>query len=100
MIQVRNLIKEFEGRIVLNDITTSSKKGAVNMIIGKSGSGKTVLLKCLIGLMQPTSGEIRYEGRNITEMRAREVKRLRRDMGMLFQGSALFDSKTVLENVM
>ncbi len=100
MIQVRSLIKEFEGRIVLDDITVSFKKGAVNMIIGKSGSGKTVFLKCLIGLIQPTSGEIRYNGRDITEMRAREVKRLRRDMGMLFQGSALFDSKTVLENVM
>ncbi len=100
MIQVRNLIKEFEGRVVLDDITTSFKKGAVNMIIGKSGSGKTVFLKCLIGLVQPSSGEIRYNGRDITEMRGREMKRLRRDMGMLFQGSALFDSKTVLENVM
>lgn len=100
MIQVRNLIKEFEGRAVLEDITVSFKKGAVNMIIGKSGSGKTVFLKCLIGLIPPTSGEIRYNGKDITEMRAREVKRLRRDMGMLFQGSALFDSKTVLENVM
>lgn len=100
MIQVKNLIKEFEGRIVLDDITVSFKKGAVNMIIGKSGSGKTVFLKCLIGLIQPSSGEIRYNGRNIMEMRARDMKRLRRDMGMLFQGSALFDSKTVLENVM
>ena len=100
MIQVKNLIKEFEGRIVLDDITTSFKKGAVNMIIGKSGSGKTVFLKCLIGLIQPTSGDIRYNGRNITDMKIREMKRLRRDMGMLFQGSALFDSKTVLENVM
>ena len=100
MIQVRNLIKEFEERLILDDITTSFKKGAVNMIIGKSGSGKTVFLKCLIGLIQPSSGEIRYNGRDITEMRGREMKRLRRDMGMLFQGSALFDSKTVLENVM
>lgn len=100
MIQVRNLIKEFDDRIVLEDLTTSFKKGAVNMIIGKSGSGKTVFLKCLIGLIQPTSGEIRYNGRDITTMKAKEVKRLRRDMGMLFQGSALFDSKTVLENVM
>lgn len=100
MIQVKNLIKEFEGRIVLDEITVSFKKGAVNMIIGKSGSGKTVFLKCLIGLIQPSSGEIRYNGRNIMEMRARDMKRLRRDMGMLFQGSALFDSKTVLENVM
>ncbi|MDO5523286.1 MAG: ATP-binding cassette domain-containing protein [Bacteroidia bacterium] len=100
MIQVKNLIKEFEGRVVLDDITASFKKSAVNMIIGKSGSGKTVFLKCLIGLIVPTSGEIRYNGRNITDMKTKEMKRLRRDMGMLFQGSALFDSKTVLENVM
>lgn len=70
------------------------------MIIGKSGSGKTVFLKCLIGLTAPTSGEIRYNGKNIGNMRGREIKMLRRDMGMLFQSSALFDSKTVLENVM
>lgn len=100
MIQVKNLTKKFEGTIVLNDITAGFKKGAVNMIIGKSGSGKTVFLKCLIGLIQPTSGEIRYNGRNIIGMKTKEMKRLRRDMGMLFQGSALFDSKTVLENVM
>lgn len=100
MIKVKNLVKEFEERVVLNDITADFKKGAVNMIIGKSGSGKTVFLKCLIGLIAPTSGEIRYDGWDITEMKARDVKRLRRDMGMLFQGSALFDSKTVLENVM
>ena len=99
MIQVRNLIKEFEGRLVLDDITTSFKKGAVNMIIGKSGSGKTVFLKCLIGLIQPPPERSGIRS-DITEMRAREMKRLRRDMGMLFQGSALFDSKTVLENVM
>lgn len=100
MIQVRNLIKEFEGRAVLNDITASFKKAAVNMIIGKSGSGKTIFLKCLIGLIQPTSGEISYNGRNIIGMRSRDMKRLRRDMGVMFQGAALFDSKTVLENVM
>ena len=100
MIKVRNLIKEFEGRAVLEDITASFKKGAVNMIIGKSGSGKTIFLKCLIGLIQPTSGEISYNGRNIIGMRSREMKRLRREMGVMFQGAALFDSKTVLENVM
>lgn len=100
MIEVKNLIKEFEGRIVLNDINATFDKGKVNMIIGKSGSGKTVLLKCLIGLVQPTSGDILYEGESIIGMKASEMNRLRRDMGMLFQGSALFDSKTVLENVM
>ncbi|MDR0332740.1 MAG: ATP-binding cassette domain-containing protein [Dysgonamonadaceae bacterium] len=100
MIEVKNLIKEFEGRIVLNNINAEFEKGKVNMIIGKSGSGKTVLLKCLIGLVQPTSGDILYEKESIIGMKASEMNRLRRDMGMLFQGSALFDSKTVLENVM
>lgn len=100
MIEVKNLIKEFEGRTVLDNISTVFEKGAVNMIIGKSGSGKTVFLKCLIGLIRPTSGEILYEGENFLEMKSKEVKQLRRYMGVLFQGSALFDSKTVLENVM
>lgn len=100
MIEVKNLIKEFEGQVVLNDINATFKEGVVNMIIGKSGSGKTVFLKCLIGLIQPTSGSIRYKGRSITDIKPKEMKQLRRDMGMLFQGSALFDSKTVLENVM
>jgi phospholipid/cholesterol/gamma-HCH transport system ATP-binding protein len=74
--------------------------GAVNMVIGKSGSGKTVFLKCLIGLVQPDSGQILYDGKDLLKMKHRELKLLRRKMGMLFQGSALFDSKTVLENVM
>ncbi len=100
MIEVKNLVKEFEGRVVLDDISVNLKRGRVNIIIGKSGSGKTVLLKCLIGLIRPTSGTIRYNGVNIMEMKQKEIKKLRRDMGMLFQGSALFDSKTVLENVM
>ena len=100
MIEVKNLIKEFEGRIVLDNITATFQRGAVNMIIGKSGSGKSVFLKCLVGLLRPTSGEITYGGKNFLKMKTRETKRLRKDMGMLFQGSALFDSKTVLENVM
>lgn len=100
MIDVKNLIKEFDGRTVLDNINATFKKGAVNMIIGKSGSGKTVFLKCLIGLIHPTSGEIRYNNLDFITMKHKEVKQLRRDMGMLFQGSALFDSKTVLENVM
>ena len=100
MIEVKNLVKEFEGRKVLDNINASFQKGAVNMIIGKSGSGKTVFLKCLIGLVKPTSGEILYEEADFLAMKSKEVKMLRRDMGVLFQGSALFDSKTVLENVM
>lgn len=100
MIKVKNLTKQFGDRIVLDNITASFKEGAVNMIIGRSGSGKTVFLKCLIGLIQPTNGEIFFEGKDIIKMRSKDIKRLRRDMGMMFQGSALFDSRTVLENVM
>lgn len=100
MIEVKNLRKEFDGAIVLNNIDATFHKGVVNIIIGKSGSGKSVMLKCLVGLIPPTSGEILYDGRNLIGMRTAEVRRLRRDIGMLFQGAALFDSRTVLENVM
>lgn len=100
MIEVKNLVKEFDGRVVLDDINALFREGAVNIIIGKSGSGKTVFLKNLIGLIKPTSGEIIYGGRDFLKMKGAEIKCLRRDMGMLFQGSSLFDSRTVLENVM
>lgn len=100
MIEVRNLIKEFEGRVVLNNISTKFKEGAVNMIIGKSGSGKSVFLKCLVGLLRPEGGKILYDGKDFLKMKHKEAKRLHRNMGMLFQNAALFDSKTVLENVM
>lgn len=100
MIEVKHLNMEFEGEKILNDINASFEKGLVNMIIGKSGSGKTVLLKCIVGLLVPTTGEILYEGSNFLKMKTKEVRRLRRDIGMLFQGSALFDSRSVLENVM
>lgn len=100
MIEVKNLRQEFDGEVVLDNINASFQNGMVNMIIGKSGSGKTVLLKCLVGLISPTSGEIRYDGKNFIGLKSREVRRLRRDIGMLFQGAALFDSRTVLENVM
>ena len=100
MIQIKGLIKEFDGRVVLNDISASFENGVVNMIIGRSGSGKTVLLKCMIGLIEPTAGKILYDGKDLLQMRRKEVKLLRKNMGMLFQGSALFDSRTVLENVM
>lgn len=85
---------------MLNNIDATFQKGVVNMIIGKSGSGKTILLKCLVGLIPPSSGEIWYDGKNFTRMKSRDIHRLRRDIGMLFQGAALFDSRTVLENVM
>ncbi len=100
MIKVKNLNKKFEEKTVLENIDARFKKGLVNMIIGRSGSGKTVLLRCIVGLLSPDSGEILYEGRDLITMKTREIKRLRRDIGMLFQSSALFDSRTVLENVM
>lgn len=99
MIEVKNLTKSFDGRVVIDDISTKFKKGLVNMIIGRSGSGKTVFLKNLIGLLVPDEGEVLYGDRDFLKMRSRDIKKLRKDMGMLFQGSALFDSKTVLENV-
>lgn len=100
MIEVKNLNKKFDEDVILSDINATFEKGLVNMIIGKSGSGKTVLLKCIVGLVSPSSGKIMYGNRNLLTMKTSEVRRLRRDIGMLFQGSALFDSRTVLENVM
>jgi phospholipid/cholesterol/gamma-HCH transport system ATP-binding protein len=100
MIQVNNLTKSFEGRPVLSDIQAIFEDGKTNLIIGRSGSGKTVMLKCIIGLLRPDAGEILYDGRDILTMGKTELNHLRREMGMLFQGSALFDSMTVLENVM
>lgn len=100
MVEVKHIIKSFDGRIVLNDISAVFEDGKTNLIIGRSGSGKTVLIKNIIGLMKPDSGEILYDGRELTGMDKHELNILRREMGMLFQGSALFDSMTVLENVM
>jgi phospholipid/cholesterol/gamma-HCH transport system ATP-binding protein len=100
MIEVKHLSKAFDGRRVLNDISALFETGKTNLIIGRSGSGKTVLLKNIIGLQRPDEGNIFYDGRDLTAMRKRELNVLRREMGMLFQGSALFDSMTVLENVM
>ncbi|MDR1097020.1 MAG: ATP-binding cassette domain-containing protein [Tannerella sp.] len=100
MIEVKHLTKSFDGRIVIHDISTVFETGKTNLIIGRSGSGKTVLLKNVIGLMTPDSGEVIFDGRNILSMNKHETLVLRREMGLLFQGSALFDSMTVLENVM
>lgn len=100
MIEVKNIVKSFDGRTVLNNISASFEAGKTNLIIGRSGSGKTVLIKNIIGLMQPDSGEIWYDRRNVLSMNKGEINFLRREMGVLFQGSALFDSMTVLENVM
>ena len=99
MIDVKNICKSFENKTVLKNISTVFDKGKTNLIIGRSGSGKTVLMKTLIGLLRPDSGGIFYDKRDLTLMNKNELKSLRREMGMLFQGSALFDSMTVLENV-
>lgn len=99
MIEVKNLTKSFDGRVVLNDINIVFEAGKTNLIIGRSGSGKTVLLKNLVGLMRPTGGQILYDGRDFTRMKTEEIKALREEVGMIFQGSALFDSMTVFENV-
>lgn len=101
MIEVKNVIKSFDGgEPVLKGISAVFEPGKVNMIIGPSGSGKTVLMKSIIGLQRIDSGRIEYDGRNLPDMRMKDVRRLRREVGMLFQGAALFDSMTVLENVM
>ena len=100
MIEIKNIFKSFDGRCVIQDISAVFETGKTNLIIGRSGSGKTVLLKNVIGLHTPDSGDILFDGRNLLRMSKKEVLLLRREMGLLFQGSALFDSMTVLENVM
>ena len=100
MIEIKNLYKSFEDKEVLHDISAVFENGKTNLIIGQSGSGKTVLMKNLVGLLDPTSGEVLYDGRNFEAMSKREKVRLRREMGMIFQSAALFDSLSVLENVM
>lgn len=99
MIEVRNLNKSFNGVSVLKDISVTFETGKTNLIIGRSGSGKTVLLKSLVGLHEADSGEIWYDGNRFDKLDFSERKRIRTEMGMLFQGSALFDSLTVKQNV-
>ena len=100
MIAVENLHKSFGDAHVLKGITTTFEKGKTNLIIGQSGSGKTVFMKCLLGLIAPDEGSISYEGRKYSDLPDEEKRDLRQEMGMVFQGSALFDSKTVEGNVM
>lgn len=99
MIEIKNIQKSFEGRAVLKNISTVFEKGKTNLIIGQSGSGKTVLLKSIVGLLDIDQGEILFDGRDIRLMNFKEMKSLRQEMGMVFQGGALFDSMTVEENV-
>lgn len=100
MIEVRNLTKSFGDKIVLDNINVTFETGKTNLIIGQSGSGKTVLMKNLVGLLQPTSGEVLYDDRDFIRMSKKEKVQMRREMGMIFQSAALFDSLNVLENVM
>ena len=100
MIEVKALTKSFDGRTVLHGVDATFYSGKTNLIIGQSGSGKTVLMKSLVGLLRPEKGEILFDGRNLLCMKDSEIKELRKEIGMLFQGSALFDSETVLGNVM
>ena len=100
MIEINDIHKSFDGVEVLKGITTSFDKGKTNLIIGQSGSGKTVLIKCLLGLITPEEGTISYDGKVYSELSGDEQRDLRQEMGMVFQGSALFDSMTVEQNVM
>ena len=100
MIEVKNLSKSFDGKTILHDVSATFYTGKTNLIIGQSGSGKTVLMKCIVGLVKPEEGEILYDGRDYLKMDLQQVKSIRKEIGMLFQGSALFDSETVLGNVM
>ena len=100
MIEVQHLYKSFDGRDILSDINMTFRDGQTNLIIGQSGSGKTVLMKNIVGLFTPTKGKVLYDGRDFVMMNKKERVMLRREMGMIFQSAALFDSMTVLENVM
>ena len=99
MIEARHIYKSFGDKEVLRDISTVFEDGKTNLIIGQSGAGKTVLMRTLVGLLTPTKGDVLYDGRNFYGMSKRERIMMRREMGMIFQGAALFDSLTVLENV-
>ncbi|MBQ8674086.1 MAG: ABC transporter ATP-binding protein [Bacteroides sp.] len=100
MIELKHIYKSFEDKEVLSDINATFENGKTNLIIGQSGSGKTVLMKCIVGLLTPERGELLYDNRDFLAMSKKERKNLRREMGMIFQSAALFDSMTVLDNVM
>ena len=100
MFEVRDITKSFDDKTVLHGVSARFETGKTNLIIGQSGSGKTVLIKSIVGLLKPDSGEILYDGRDLMQMNPEQTQALRKEIGMLFQGSALFDSETVLGNVM
>src|SRR5438309_693678 len=99
MIEVKGVKKSFGDKTILHDVNLVMETGKCNLIIGSSGSGKTVLLKCMVGLFAPDNGSIVYDGQNMTSLSIDEKKMLRQQIGMLFQGSALFDSMTVEKNI-
>lgn len=100
MIEIRNIVKQFGERVILNDVSANMEPGKCNLIIGTSGSGKTVLTKCMVGLFKPDKGQILYNGDDMFAMENDTRKQLRQQIGMLFQGTALFDSMTVEQNVL
>ena len=100
MIEVKDIYKDFDGVPVLKGINATFENGKTSLVIGQSGSGKTVFLKCMLGLFTPEKGDISYDGVSYTEMNDDDKRNLRKDIGMVFQGSALFDSSSVEENVM
>ena len=100
MIEIRNIRKSFGDKVVIQNVSAVMKPGQCNLIIGTSGSGKTVLMKCLVGLLHPDSGDVLYDGKDFTNMSSEDKTQVRKEIGMLFQGSALFDSLTVEQNVM
>ncbi|KPM48606.1 ABC transporter ATP-binding protein [Jiulongibacter sediminis] len=99
MIEIKNISKSFNGRQVLHDISGTFEKGKTSLVIGASGTGKSVLLKCMLDLIKPEEGQVLYDGRRFLLQEEKDKKDIRREMGVLFQGGALFDSKTVEENV-
>jgi len=100
MIEVKKIQKKFGDKTIIQDVSAVMKAGQCNLIIGASGSGKTVLMKCMVGLFEPDAGEVLYSGQNFTEMKGHDKTEIRKEIGMLFQGSALFDSLTVEQNIM
>ena len=99
MIRAEHIVKSFDGRVVLDDISIEFETGKTNLIIGRSGSGKTVLLKTLVGLHEPDSGDVWYDDVNFTALGFRERKAIRKDIGMIFQGFNLLEQRTVLRNI-
>jgi phospholipid/cholesterol/gamma-HCH transport system ATP-binding protein len=99
MIEFNHISKRFKDKLVLDDISGRFERGKINLVIGTSGTGKSVLLKCLVGIIQPTQGSIVFDGRDVLQGNNETIISVRREIGMLFQGGALFDSKTVEENV-